>query len=237
MSGRLDCWSAIRFSGFKRCKGAEVWVQAVHVDIWSDLVCPWCYLGKRRFETALAVFDHADKVEVVHRSFQLDPSIPKGVTLRTRDMLMRKYRMTEPQVIASQANLEQLAAVEGLEYHLAESHTGNTMDAHRLVHLGREQGIQDAVIERLFRAHFTENRSLFDKAALVTLGNESGLRGVEELLDNNRYEDDVVADHRQASELGANGVPFFVLDGRYGVSGAQSVEVFTEALARAWTHS
>ena len=205
----------------------------MQVDIWSDLVCPWCYLGKRRFETALAVFAHSDKIEVVHRSFQLDASIPKGVTLRARDMLMRKYRMTESQVIASQSNLEQLAAVEGLEYHLADSHTGNTMDAHRLVHLGREQGIQDVVIERLFRAHFTENRSLFDQASLATLGAEAGLQGVEALLDSHRYEDAVVTDHRQASDLGANGVPFFVLDGRYGVSGAQSVEVFIDALARA----
>ena len=211
--------------------------EVVRVDIWSDLVCPWCYLGKRRFETALAVFDHADKVEVVHRSFQLDPSIPKGVTLRTRDMLMRKYRMTESQVIASQANLEQLAAVEGLEYHLADSHTGNTMDAHRLVHLGREQGIQDTVIERLFRAHFTENRSLFDRESLAALGTEAGLHGVDELLDSSRYQDKVAAEHRRANDLGANGVPFFVLDGRYGVSGAQPVDVFTDVLARAWTHS
>jgi predicted DsbA family dithiol-disulfide isomerase len=205
----------------------------VHVDIWSDLVCPWCYLGKRRFETALAVFAHGDRVEVVHRSFQLDPSIAKGVTVRTRDMLMRKYRMTESQVIASQTRLEELAAVEGLEYHLAEAHTGNTLDAHRLVHLGREQGIQDAVIERLFRAHFTENRSLFDSASLASLGSEAGLQGVEALLDSHRYEDAVAADHRQAHELGANGVPFFVFDGRYGVSGAQSVEVFADALDRA----
>ena len=171
----------------------------MRVDIWSDLVCPWCYLGKRRFETALAVFGHGNEVEVIHRSFQLDPSIPKGVSLRARDMLMRKYRMSEPQVIASQAHLEQLAAVEGLEYHLAESHTGNTMDAHRLVHLGREQGIQDAVIERLFRAHFTENRSLFDQASLTTLGGEAGLSGVDVLLASDRLADAVVADHRQAS--------------------------------------
>ena len=212
-------------------------MQKVQVDIWSDLVCPWCYLGKRRFETALAVFEHGGSVEVVHRSFQLDPSIARGATVRTRDMLMRKYRMTESQVIASQARLEELAAVEGLEYHLADSHTGNTLDAHRLVHLGREQGIQDAVIERLFRAHFTENRSLFDSASLATLGSEAGLQGVEELLESPRYEDAVATDHRQANDLGANGVPFFVLGGRYGVSGAQAVEVFAEALTRAWTDS
>ena len=208
-------------------------MQKVQVDIWSDLVCPWCYLGKRRFETALAVFPQGGKVEVVHRSFQLDPSIARGVTVRTRDMLMRKYRMSESQVIASQARLEELAAVEGLEYHLAESQTGNTLDAHRLVHLGREQGIQDAVIERLFLAHFTENRSLFDSTSLAALGNEAGLQGVEELLESHRYEEDVATDHHQANELGANGVPFFVLGGRYGVSGAQSPETFLDALAKA----
>jgi len=207
----------------------------MRVDVWSDLVCPWCYLGKRRFEKALAASGRRDQVDVVHRSFQLNPAIPKGQVQRVRDMLMRKYRMSEPEVIASQAHLTQLAEAEGLVYHLAESQTGNTMDAHRLVHLGREQGIQDVVIERLFRSHFTENRSLFDQASLATLGNEAGLSGAEELLGSNRYEDDVVADHRQANELGANGVPFFVLDGRYGVSGAQSVEVFADALARAWT--
>jgi len=141
----------------------------MRVDIWSDLVCPWCYLGKRRFEKALEAFEHSDDVESVHRSFQLDPSMPKGQPVRARDMLMRKYRMSEPEVVAAQEQLVQLAAVDGLEYHL-DSYTGNTMDAHRLVHLGREQGIQDAVIERLFRGHFTENRSLFDHESLAALG-------------------------------------------------------------------
>src|SRR5687767_7478248 len=158
----------------------------MRVDIWSELVCPWCYLGKRRFDKALSLLSLDASLEVVHRSFQLDPSLPVGQSLPVRDMLMRKYRMTEVEVVASQNQLEQLAAAEGLEYHLAESRTGNTMDAHRLVHLGREQGIQDLVIERLFRAHFTENRSLFDQASLATLGAEAGLQDVEELLDGNR---------------------------------------------------
>ena len=205
----------------------------MRVDIWSDLVCPWCYLGKRRFEKALSGFSAATSVEVVHRSFQLDPSLPKGQSLRARDMLMRKYRMTEAEVVASQDRLERLAAAEGLEYHLAESRTGNTMDAHRLVHLGRDRGIQDTVIERLFRAHFTENRSLFDRASLAALGMEAGLGDVDEFLRGNGYEEDVIADHRKAHELGARGVPFFVIDGRYGVSGAESVEIFSDALARA----
>ena len=205
----------------------------MRVDIWSDLVCPWCYLGKRRFERALSMREHPDDVEVVHRSFQLDPSLPAGHSLPVRDMLMRKYRMTEVEVVASQNQLEQLAAAEGLEYHLAESRTGNTMDAHRLVHFGREQGIQDPVIERLFRAHFTENRTLFDNESLTAIGTEAGLNDVEQFLQTRRYEDAVVADHRKAHELGVRGVPFFVIDGRYGVSGAQSVEVFAQALARA----
>ena len=158
--------------------------------------------------------------------------MPHGQSLRARDMLMRKYRMTEAEVVASQDRLESLAAADGLEYHLAESRTGNTMDAHRLVHLGYERGIQDLVIERLYRAHFTENRSLFDRESLTVLGTEAGLDDVEPFLQTPRYEDAVIADHRQAHELGVRGVPFFLIDGRYGVSGAQSVEVFSQALAR-----
>lgn len=205
----------------------------MRVDIWSDLVCPWCYLGKRRFERALSMSEHRDDVQVVHRSFQLDPAFPRGQSVAARAMLMRKYRMSEADVATSQDQLERLAAAEGLEYHLTESRTGNTMDAHRLVHLGRERGIQDAVIERLFRAHFTENRSLFDRDSLAALGTEAGLADVQDFLRGSGHEDDVIADHRKAHELGARGVPFFVIDGRYGVSGAQSVEVFSDALARA----
>ena len=204
----------------------------MRVDIWSDLVCPWCYIGKRRFETALAAFPEHEKVEVVHRAFQLDPTMPKGRLFRHRDVLMRKYGMSEPQVAAAQARLEEVAAVEGLEYHLAESHTGNTLDAHRLVHLAAEQGIQDAVIERLFRAHFTELRSLFDDESLVALAGEAGLQDAESVLASDRYTDIVTADHQQANALGANGVPYFVFDGRYSVSGAQGAGVFAEALSR-----
>ena len=205
----------------------------MRIEIWSDLVCPWCYLGKRRFEKALSIFSAGASVEVVHRSFQLDPSLPKGQSLRAREMLMRKYRMTEAEVAVSQDQLQSLAAAEGLEYRLAESRTGNTMDAHRLVHLGHEHGIQDRVLERLFRAHFSENRSLFDEESLDVLGQEAGLPDVREFLRSGRYENEVIADHRRAHELGVRGVPFFLFDGRYGVSGAQSREVFSQALARA----
>jgi predicted DsbA family dithiol-disulfide isomerase len=203
------------------------------VDIWSDLVCPWCYIGKRRFEKALALVSHGGRIEIVHRSFQLDPTMPKGRLFRHRDVLMRKYRMSDAQVVAAQARLERLAADEGLTYHLADSMTGNTLDAHRLVHHAREQGTQDAVIERFFRAHFTEGRSLFDNESLVTLAEEAGLEGSRGVLESERYAEHVVADHRQANELGANGVPFFVIGERYRVSGAQAVDVFVDALTRA----
>src|SRR5688572_17130049 len=126
----------------------------MRVDIWSDLVCPWCYIGKRRLETALASFSHGGDVTVVHRAFQLDPTMPKGELFRHRDILMRKYGMTEAQVIAAQERLVRVAAEEGLEYHLAETKTGNTLDAHRIVHYAGEQGSQDRVVERLYRAHF-----------------------------------------------------------------------------------
>jgi predicted DsbA family dithiol-disulfide isomerase len=207
----------------------------VRVDIWSDLVCPWCYIGKRRFEKALAAFPHRDDVTVVHRAFQLDPTMPKGQLFRHRDVLMRKYRMSESQVAEAQARLERLAAEEGLEYHLTESRTGNTLDAHRLVHLAGEHRNQDAVIERFFRAHFSEGRSLFDHDSLAVLADEAGLQGAREVLETNQYAESITADHQQAHALGASGVPFFVIDGRFGVSGAQAADVFAAALDRAWT--
>jgi predicted DsbA family dithiol-disulfide isomerase len=207
-------------------------VAVSRIDIWSDLVCPWCYIGKRRFEKALSAFAGRDNVEVVHRAFQLDPTMPKGRLFRHRDVLMRKYGMSEAQVVAAQSRLETIAAEEGLEYHLAESHTGNTLDAHRLVHHAAAHGIQDAVIERLYRAHFTELRSLFDDDSLAALAEEAGVRDARDVLASDEHADAVVADHQQANALGANGVPFFVFDGRYSVAGAQGADVFAQALSR-----
>ena len=206
----------------------------MRIDIRSDLVCPWCYIGKRRFETAVATFPHAADLDVVHRAFQLDPTMPPGQLFRHRDVLMRKYGLNEPQLAATQARLEQLAADEGLEYHLVDAMTGNTRDAHRLIRLARDQHRQDAVIERFFRAHFTEGRSLFDAQSLTMLSEEAGLTGAAQLLASDRFADDVVNDHQEANALGANGVPFFVIDDRYGISGAQATEVFSETLERAW---
>jgi predicted DsbA family dithiol-disulfide isomerase len=207
------------------------------VHIWSDVVCPWCYLGKRRFEHALALFDHRDEIRVTHRSFQLDPSRPRHQTMSRREMLKSKYQLSEQQVRDMDTRMEHLADIEGLDYHLTEAGlTGNTLDAHQLLQLGKARGIQDAVIERLYRAYFTEQRSVFDRDSLVTLAGEAGLDESEarDVLERDAYVDAVNADVLEARALGVSGVPFFVLGGRYGVSGAQATEVFTEALTKAW---
>ena len=206
------------------------------VDIWSDVVCPWCYLGKRRFEKALAALDGRDDVQIAHRSFQLDPTRPKGQTSSRRAMLMSKYRLSEDQVRAMDHKMEQTAAAEGLEYHLTEAGlTGNTLDAHQLVHLAASHDREDTMLERLYRAYFTEQRSIFDADSLVSLAGEEGLDGTEvrEALEGGRYVEAVARDLDEARSLGVTGVPFFVIDGRYGVSGAQAPDVFSRALAAA----
>jgi predicted DsbA family dithiol-disulfide isomerase len=207
----------------------------MRIDIWSDVVCPWCYLGKRRFERALAAFEDRAEVQVVHRSFQLDPARPKGQTQKRREMLMAKYHLSAPQVEALDARMEQTAAADGLEYHMGDGVTGNTLDVHRLLHLAAARGQQDAALERFYRAYFTEGRSLFDVPSLTALAVEAGLdpNEVAAVLAGDAYAADVAADIREAQALGASGVPFFVFDHRFGVSGAQATDVFTQVLARA----
>ena len=207
----------------------------MRVEIWSDIVCPWCYIGKRRFERGLGMVDERDDVEIIHRAFQLNPSMPKGQVRDHREHLMAKYGLSETQAAAMQQQMERTAAAEGLEFHLAGGVTGNTFDAHRLVHLGRQRGRQDAVIERLFRAHFTEQRSIFDVDALVALAGEAGLESAEAraALSGDQHEDGVNTDLRDARSFGISGVPYYVIDRRYAISGAQPPELFAEALTRA----
>jgi len=208
----------------------------MHIDIWSDVVCPWCYLGKRRLEKALASFEGRGGVTIAHRSFQLDPTRPKAETTNRRTMLMSKYRLTEDRVREMDSNMETMAAAEGLEYHLTEKgQSGNTLDAHRLVHLAASHDREDQMLERLYKAYFTEQRSVFNVESLVSLALEEGLDAtvVREALESDRYVDAVGRDLEEARLLGVTGVPFFVIDGRYGISGAQATEVFIRALAMA----
>ncbi|GGZ33902.1 DsbA family oxidoreductase [Streptomyces poonensis] len=211
----------------------------MRVEIWSDIACPWCYVGKARFEKALAAFPHRDQVEVVHRSFELDPGRAKGDVEPVLKMLSLKYGMSEAQARAGEENLGAQAAAEGLAYRTEGRDHGNTFDMHRLLHFAKAHGRQDELLQILYRANFAEERSVFADAdgRLVELAAEAGLdadaaRAV--LADPDAYADEVRADEREAAALGANGVPFFVLDRTYGVSGAQPAEVFTRALTQAW---
>lgn len=211
----------------------------MRVEIWSDIACPWCYVGKARFEKALEAFPHRDGVEVVHRSFELDPGRDKSDVQPVLAMLSKKYGMSEAQAQAGEENLGAQAAAEGLAYRTRDRDHGNTFDLHRLLHLAKEQGRQDELVQIFYRANFAEERSLYTEGdeRLVELAVEAGLDADEVrkvLADPTAYADDVRADEREAAELGANGVPFFVLDRKYGVSGAQPAEVFTQALTQAW---
>jgi predicted DsbA family dithiol-disulfide isomerase len=208
----------------------------MRIEVWSDVVCPWCYIGKRRLEHALAQLPTRDGIDIVHRSFQLNPAAAVGETSSRRAMLMGKYRLSASQVEAMDDRMEQTAVADGLDFRLTEkSLTGNTARAHAVLHLARERGIQDAVIERFFRAYFTEERSIFDDDALVALAAEAGLDGedVRRALAEGTFTDAVRSEGDKARSLGATGVPFFVIDGRLGISGAQPVRVFVEALQQA----
>ncbi|MCK1822353.1 DsbA family oxidoreductase [Streptomyces sp. XM83C] len=211
----------------------------MRVEIWSDIACPWCYVGKARFEKALAAFPHRDDVEVVHRSFELDPGRAKGDAAPVVPMLARKYGMSEAQAQAAEDNVGAQAAAEGLPYRTRGRDHGNTFDMHRLLHFAKEQGAQDRLVQILYRANFAEERSVFTEGdeRLVELAVEAGLdadAARKVLADPDAYAADVRADEEEAARLGATGVPFFVLDRKYGVSGAQPAEIFTRALEQAW---
>ena len=206
------------------------------VEIWSDVVCPWCYVGKRRFEHALDQFGHRDDVELTWRSFQLDPGAPPERRHSGAEHLAAKYGMSVEQAEQSNAQMTELAAAEGLEYHLDRTRGGNSFDAHRLIHLAAARGRQDAMKERLMRAYFTEGEPVGNRETLVRLATEVGLDEVEarSALEGEAYADTVHADEELAARIGIRGVPYFVLDRRYGVSGAQPSELLLQALEKAW---
>jgi predicted DsbA family dithiol-disulfide isomerase len=209
------------------------------VEIWSDIACPWCYVGKARFEKALAGFAHRDEVEVVHRSFELDPGRTKEDVEPVLGLLAKKYGMSEEQARAGEANLAAQAAGEGLPYRAEGRDHGGTFDLHRLLHLAKERGLHSELLDLFYRANFAEERSVYADADeyLVELAVRAGLAEDEVrtvLGDPSAYADEVRADEREAAELGVSGVPFFVIDRKYGVSGAQPAELFSQALSQAW---
>lgn len=211
----------------------------LRVDIWSDIACPWCYIGKRRFETALQDFPQKDEVEVVWHSFELDPSAPTENPNSMRDGLARKYGRTPAQAQEMLDSMTGTAAVEGLEYHFENTRLTNTFLAHQLIHLAAEHGQQDAMKERLLLAYMSEGQNVGNLDTLAKLAQEVGLDGseVRATLESGKYADDVRQDEAQAQALGISGVPFFVLGGKYGVSGAQGAEVLRGALDQVWAET
>jgi predicted DsbA family dithiol-disulfide isomerase len=213
----------------------------MRIDVWSDVVCPWCYIGKRRLEEALA--DSGDSAEIVWHSFQLDPSSTNDDPRDLATRLGEKYGRGREWGLQANAQVTEVAAEVGLEYHLDQAKPVNTVDAHRLLHLAHDLGAsgevpadtQGRLKERLLKAYFTDGLPVGDHATLIELATEVGLPAerVREVLAGTKYADDVAADQAQALAYGANGVPFFVIDEKYGVSGAQPVDVFKEALRRA----
>ena len=208
----------------------------MNIEIWSDIACPWCYVGKRRFEAALASFEHRDDVTVAWRSFELDPSAPREREGDRDDHLARKYGMTREQAAQMHAQMTDVAAGDGLAFRFDLARSGTTFDAHRVVHLAAAHGMQDAVKERLLRAHFTEGELVSDHDVLTRLGVEAGLPEdeVRDVLATDRYAAEVREDERTASALGISAVPVFVADRAIGASGAQPPEVLLEFLRRAW---
>jgi predicted DsbA family dithiol-disulfide isomerase len=200
----------------------------VKIEVWSDIVCPWCYIGKRRLESALADFDH--EVEVEWRSFQLDPTFPRGTAIPVSEGLAQKFG---GDVRAMTERVTELAEVEGLHYDYDHAVMVNTFDAHRLTHHAKAQGLGGEMHERLMRAQLVEGETVNDVDTLVRLAEDIGVEGARPVVTSDQYTSDVEADIREARLLGATGVPFFVLDRKYGVSGAQPVEVFASALRQA----
>ena len=205
------------------------------VEIWSDVVCPWCYIGKRRFERALDTTRNAKEIEVVWRSFQLNPDHPRGFRRRHDEYLSEKLGRSVADVQRLDEHVVALAAAEGLEYDFDRYTVVNTFDAHRVAHLAASRGFAGSIEERMLRAQLVEGEVLDDPATLVRLAGDVGVAAadVESVLASDAFAADVEEDVRTGLSLGLTGVPFFVIDRAIGVSGAQPTEVFERALAMA----
>ena len=203
------------------------------IDVWSDVVCPWCFIGRRRLQKAVSSLDPRVKVKINHRAFQLQPDISDVV--KTSEHLAHKYRIDSAQVAAMQANVCSIADGEGLCYDLGDTYSGNTSDAHRLLLWAESVGKGDELLEAMYSGYFEQKKSLFTRADLIAIAKQVGIGSdeVNTLLDSDNYKDQIKSDQALASQLGANGVPFYVVNMKYGISGAQPQEAFNETLKAA----
>ena len=207
----------------------------MRIEIWSDIACPWCYIGKRRFDAALAQFEHRHAVEVRYRSFELDPAAPAFRELAYLDHLMAKYRISIAEADAMIDRMIEAGARNGVVLRFDKAKPGNTFDAHRLLHLAADRGRQSELKDKLLRATFTKGVAIADHDVLVEVATDAGLDAAEvrRVLESDAYAGDVRADEQRAADLGITSVPFFVMGG-LGVSGAQPPEVLLDVLTEAW---
>jgi predicted DsbA family dithiol-disulfide isomerase len=207
----------------------------MQVEIWSDVICPWCYIGKRRFEMALANFAQKESVTVIWRSFELDPKSPQQYPVSLEEMLSRKYNVSLQEAASMNARVSGLAQEIGLTYQLSKARPGNTFDAHRLLHFATSRQLGDKATERMMQAYFSESLAIGDRSALAKLATEFGIDESEAraILESDAYSSEVRADEALAAKYGISGVPFFVINEKVGISGAQPVETFAQALKQA----
>jgi predicted DsbA family dithiol-disulfide isomerase len=219
--------------------GKQAVVDSMKIEIWSDVACPWCYIGKRRFEAALAEFPHRDSVEVQWRSYQLDPTLPEHYHGTELDYLSTLKGMAPEQVSQMFEHVAEQAKGEGLTYRFDAVVVANSFTAHRLIHLAAVHGRQDTAKERLLSDHFEHGKDIGNREYLTSLGRDLGIDAgeLDELFTTDKYADDVRSDIEEARSLGISGVPFFVIDRKYGLSGAQPSAMFTQALNQAWQES
>jgi predicted DsbA family dithiol-disulfide isomerase len=206
------------------------------VEIWSDVMCPFCYIGKRRFENALEQFEHKDAVEIVWKSYQLDPTMQSNTGQNLNEYLAERKGISLEKSEQMHAQMTGMAAELGLEYNFDKAVMANSFDAHRLSHLAKTAGVQDALEEALFKAYFTDGKNIADKETLIELGTNTGLdtETVKQALNSNQYAEEVQQDIYEANQIGVRGVPYFVLGDKYAVSGAQQAETFLGALQQTW---
>ena len=207
----------------------------MRVDIWSDVICPWCYVGKARFEKALGAFGHRDQVEVVYHSFELDPGSPLGVSASNLDMLSEKFGKSRAEALEMDGHVGALARAEGLGFD-SRRPVGNTFDIHRVLQLGLDRGVQRKLLGAVNEAYFAQARNVFDHGVLTEVAAGAGLEAGEvgTVLESGGYAAQVEQDEAQARQIGISGVPFFVFDMALGASGAQPAELFSRALDQAW---
>ncbi|WP_338785892.1 DsbA family oxidoreductase [Metabacillus sp. FJAT-53654] len=206
------------------------------IEIWSDIICPYCYIGKRRLEEALAKFQHKEEVKIEYRSFELNPDAKVHYEEDNIELLSKKYGTSKEQIKAMNLQLTEQAKEVGLTYHLDKIKATNTLNAHRLIHLAKQFGKENEMVERLFKAYFTEVRHVGEMKTLIELATEIGLdqQKVQSMLNSNEYEADVRAQEQDAQQIGVTGVPFYVINRKYAISGAQPSEVFLKVMEKVW---